>query len=156
MQLSETTIDYGRLTRGGMLENQSGPSLSLGKRQMTLTVTCQKPTGMWLKARGITGVDKFAFGSTGQLMIYLSHVQLDGAPVNLGLASTVGILPAESKATMVIGPGAIVAPTTAGEIVKGRHFSAQVEVDAIVDDATTRVGTETVIEGRVNFELVEG
>ena len=155
LQLSDTVINYGRVARAEMLEKQDGPNVSFGKRQMTLTVFCQKPTEMGLAVRDIKGADKFGFGDRGQLIIQTSNARLDGNPVNLAPMQTAGGISPESSATLTIKPGTTVVPVVAGQPVKGQNFSMQVEVDAKVDEIATRVRAETTWEGKLSFELLE-
>lgn len=156
LQLAETTLDYGKVTRADMLGNPGAAAgLSLGSRQITLNVQCQESTAFALMVRGAGGLERFKFGDSGQFTMRLSGALLDGQPVNLGLSQAGSKIVAESSASLSVTPGSMVAPIVAGQSVKGKNLSLQARIDTVVTEAATRVRDRTTWQGNVTFEVVE-
>lgn len=156
IQLSETTVDYGNLTRAAIMgKTTSAPNVSLGDRQMALNVLCQSATKIGLIVNGAAAQDNFKFGDSGQFTVLLSDALLDGKPVNLRSSQADGKQAAEPGATLAVTPGARVAPLIAGQHVPGKNLSLLVGINAKVTDDATKVRGETTWQGNVAFKVVE-
>jgi hypothetical protein len=156
LQLNETTLDYGNVTRASMLGNPgSAAGLSLGSRQITLNVLCQKSTAFALMVKGPGGLERFKFGDNGQFTMRLSGALLDGQPVNLGLSQAGSKIVTESSASVSGTPGSMVVPVVAGQSAKGKSLSLQARIDTAVSEAATRVRDRTTWQGNVTFEVLE-
>ncbi|WP_051516381.1 hypothetical protein [Herbaspirillum sp. RV1423] len=157
MQISNTVIDYGKVTRAELLERQVSPTaFALGKQSMTLSATCRQPTLMTLYFRGAAGdANNFRFGNGGSFTLSLSTAQVDGRRVKLGNVNATGQQPDNMADTAVLAPGIGVVPVVDERTVKGTNFSVQVEIDTRVSGTASRVTDQTVWRGSGSFELVE-
>lgn len=156
LQLSETTLDYGRVTRAAIME-QLGPAsiLSLGSRQIGLNVLCRQSAALALQVNGPGGLERFRFGDAGQFAMRLSDAVLDGRPVNLGLSQAGNQAVAAASASVLVSPGSTVVPMVAGQSAKGKNLSLQVHIDTGVTEAATRVRDRTTWRGKAIFEVLE-
>lgn len=156
IQLSDTTVDYGSLTRAGIIgKSAAGPNVSLGDRQMTLNVMCQKATKIHLIVRGSTGQENFKFGDSGQFKMLLSDALLDGQQANLQSVQISDKQSLEPGATLAVTPGTELVPSIAGQQVTGKNLSLQVRINAEVTDIATKVRGQTTWEGSADFQVVE-
>lgn len=156
VQLSQTTLDYGTLSRAAILEKQgAAPGTSLGARELTLNVLCQQPTALALVVRGAAEQENFKLGDGGEFSMRLSDALLDGKPVNLRVSRTASKLAAESGVAVAVIPGATIELIAGGQPGRGKILSLQVHVDPKVTDAASRIRTRTTWQGNVIFTVVE-
>lgn len=156
IQLSQTTLDYGNLTRAAIKDKQSSSQKSsLGDRALTLNVLCQQPTAMGLAIEGLGAQDGFKFGESGQFVMRLSDALLDGKPVNLGSSQASGTLVIKPSASVLVVPGSNVFPLNGEHLSKGKSLSLQVHIAPEVTEAATRVRAQTTWEGNAIFSVVE-
>lgn len=154
MQLSNREVNYGALHRGELTTGAQMAAIPLGKRQLALSVMCRQPTAIGLRFDGQpAGADAYRFGGQGSFTVRLSDATLDGRPVQLAsLSGSGGTGTASNAASMK--PNGLVVTTAHGAPVTGKAFTAQVEIDTYIDDATTRVRDLSVLEGTGTFRLV--
>ncbi len=157
LQISNRTIDYGQMTRAELLERQASPStFSLGKQSMTLTATCRQPALITLFFRGAAADGaSYRFGNGGSFTLQLSGAQLDGKAVNLGKVKVAGQQPEIMSAAMALLPNDGAVPVSDERPVKGSNFSMNVEIEALVSAAGSRVADQTLWRGNGSFELIE-
>ena len=157
LQISNRTIDYGQMTRAELVERKASPStFSLGKQSMTLTATCRQPALITLFFRGAAADSaSYRFGNGGSFTLQLSGAQLDGKAVNLGKVKVAGQQPEIMSAAMALLPNDGAVPVTNERPVKGSSFSMNVEIEALVSAAGSRVADQTVWRGNGSFELIE-
>ncbi|WP_144424067.1 DUF1120 domain-containing protein [Herbaspirillum hiltneri] len=157
MQISNTVIDYGQVTRAELLGRQVSPTaFALGKQTMTLSVNCRQPALMTIYFRGAAGDgNAYRFGNAGNFALNLSLAQLDGKRVKLGNVSVTGQQPDNMAETAVLSPGIGIVPVQDERTVKGSSFSVQVEIDTKVSGTASRVADRTTWRSSGSFELVE-
>lgn len=157
MQISNTLIDYGQITRAELLERQVTPTaLALGKQNMTLSATCRQPTLMTVFFRGAAGDgNSYRFGNAGNFTLRFSSAQIDGKPVRLGTVNIAGQQPENMGETAVLAPNMGVVAVVDERAVKGTSFSVTVEVDTKVTGTASRVKDKTVWRSSGSFEIVE-
>lgn len=154
MQLSTRDVNYGAIHRGELATGARLAPISLGKRQLTLTVICRQPTAIGLRFEGQpAGAEGYRFSGQGYFTVQLKDATVDGLPVQLAPLSQSGGTDA-AMATLMMRPDAGVVAFSQGVRAVGKVFSAQVEIDTYVDDATTRVRDVRVLEGQGTFILV--
>ncbi|WP_053150149.1 hypothetical protein [Pseudomonas sp. P97.38] len=151
VSLSQDRLDYGRLHQGELLVAQPDQAaLALGKRTLSLNVVCAEPTTMALRFDSPgAGPEAFSLGLHGHFTISLTRPRLDGQAVELfqGRARTL-----EQGSRLL--PGQTLVARQGGGPVRGRMFSAQVEIETYLPASAARVRDETSIDGRGRFELV--
>ena len=157
MQISNTVIDYGQVTRAELLERQVSPtSFALGKQTMTLSVNCRQPTLMTIYFRGAAGDGNgYRFGNAGNFVLNLSLAQLDGKRVKLGNVKVTGQQPDNMAEIALLTPGVGIVPVQDERTLKGASFSVQVEINTSVSGTASRVADRTTWRSSGSFELVE-
>lgn len=148
MHLSNAEVDYGSLNRGEM-EIRGNAPIDLGKRQLTLTAVCRQATTMGLRFAGeAADSNSYRFAGKGRFTVKLSNAILDGTTVQL--APTTGSDGASSaqSAALVLRPNERISATAMGMPAVGKVLSVQVEIQAYVDETTTRARDVTSLEGR--------
>ncbi len=153
LSLSQSQIELGALRPGGLSIVPGQPDLFLGTRRLSLNIACPWPTSMVLRFEGdAAGPQAFRFDRQGRFTVGLSNALLDGKPVTLAAAQHL----AEAATSRLMAPGQSLVVLARDLPVKGRFFSAQVEIDTHLPVSATRVRDETLVEGRGRFELVPG
>jgi hypothetical protein len=157
MQISNTVIDYGHVTRAELLGRQVSPtSFALGKQTMTLSVNCRQPALMTIYFRGAAGDGNgYRFGNGGNFVLNLSLAQLDGKRVKLGNVRVTGQQPDNIAETILLTPGVGIVPMQDERTLKGASFSVQVEINTSVSGTASRVADRTTWRSSGSFELVE-
>lgn len=157
MQISNTVIDYGQITRAELLGRQVSPTaFALGKQTMTLSVNCRQPSLMTIYFRGAAGDGNgYRFGNAGNFVLNLSLAQLDGKRVKLGNVKVTGQQPDNMMETALLSPGVGIVPVQDERTLKGASFSVQVEINTSVSGTASRVADRTTWRSSGSFELVE-
>jgi len=157
MQISNTVIDYGQVTRAELLGRQVSPTaFALGKQTMTLSVNCRQPALMTIYFRGAAGDGNgYRFGNGGNFVLSLSLAQLDGKRVKLGNIRVTGQQPDNMAEAILLTPGVGIVPVQDERTLKGSSFSVQVEIDTSVSGTSSRVADRTTWRSSGSFELVE-
>ncbi|MBS3046403.1 hypothetical protein [Enterobacter mori] len=144
-------IEYGQHSRGQMLQRAPGASkLPFGRREIVLRAVCQQPTAIKLMVRGASDAQQqFRFGQQGQLSLQVKNAQLDGSPVKMQLDD--GRIQNES----FLAPGNSLQPVNAGgQPLTGKVLTLQLELEASMTAAATRVNDIVRLEESLTFELV--
>ncbi|AIC22538.1 hypothetical protein EY04_27575 [Pseudomonas chlororaphis] len=135
--LSDAQMNYGRLLRSQMIRvtTPAGVFYEVGKRPMTLTAICPAATAMSLTFDGQALDDKsFRFALNGSITFRVLDAQLDGRTVHL--------LPADqgrgTNEQYLIYPGKQMVPYGAGHIARGENLTLLIEVDTLIDEASTK------------------
>ena len=152
-QLSESLVDYGRMTRGQLLERQPDSArASLGTRRVTLTAVCAERTAMVLSFQGATADDTaFRFAANDRFTLKVLDAQLDGKPVRLAAAQADATGFAASAS---LRPGDRMSPVDGAGLAQGQRLTVQLEIEPFVGAAATRVAAESRWEGAGRFEVL--
>ncbi|WP_447744016.1 hypothetical protein [Variovorax boronicumulans] len=152
-QLSESLVDYGRMTRALLLERQPDPArASLGKRLVTLTAVCAERTAMALSFQGAAADDTgFRFAGNDRFTLGIVQAQLDGKPVRLAGSHADATNSAPSS---LLRPGDRMSPMDGAGLAQGQRLTVQLEIEPFVGAAATRVGAESTWEGAGRFEVL--
>lgn len=157
VQLSASSLDYGRETRGQLLaKNPYGHLLSLGKKAVVVTVTC--PTAQYLTLllqAAVADAEAFRFGDNGRFTVVLSHAQLDGKEVHLGRVKGNALSPDASSPTLKLHPSEGAIPLLNGHSVSGKNFTLQAVFEPYVTADASKVGDVTQWQGVGTFEIIE-
>ncbi|PIF78761.1 hypothetical protein CLU95_5959 [Variovorax sp. 54] len=152
-QLSESLVDYGRMTRAQLQERQPDPArASLGKRRVTLTAVCAERTAMELSFQGAAADDTgFRFATNDRFTLRMLDAQLDGKPVRLAApqVDATGLAPSP-----VLRPGDRMSPVDGAGLAQGQRLTVQLEIEPFVGAAATRVAGESRWEGAGRFEVL--
>ncbi|MGY2292418.1 hypothetical protein ACW9H6_21675 [Pseudomonas sp. SDO528_S397] len=141
VSLSQSRVDYGLVRLG---------SLPLGTRTVQLNILCADPSAMALRFSGpAADAQGFQLGHQGRFTLSLRHARVDGQAVQWGGAHLSG-----SAANARLAPGQTLLAQAAGLPVKGRHLTAQVEVDAELAPDALAVRREMLLEGLGTFEWI--
>lgn len=153
VQLGESLVDYGRMTRAQLLERQpDAVRTSLGKRGVTLTAVCAERTAMALSFQGEPADDTgFRFARNDRFTLQILDAQLDGKPVRLAApqADATGFAPSSS-----LRPGDRMSPVDGAGLAQGQRLTVQLEIEPFVGAAATRVAAESRWEGAGRFDVL--
>jgi hypothetical protein len=137
--LSSAQIDYGRLSRATMVATANG-ELVLPPRTITLTISCRQPQDMTVLFKGLAADTRtFRFTDRGRFSLRLHDALLDGGVVDLGQLEGGGGGPLRTAASLPWLPGQGLTPVKNGKSAIGRSFTAQIDIEARVDEQATRV-----------------
>ncbi|TSD60055.1 hypothetical protein FFI97_007080 [Variovorax sp. KBS0712] len=152
-QLSESLVDYGRMTRAQLLERQPDPArASLGKRLVTLTAVCAERTAMALSFQGAAADDTgFRFAANDRFTLRIVQAQLDGKPVRLAASQADATNSAPSS---LLRPGDRMSPMDGASLAQGQRLTVQLEIEPFVGAGATRVAAESTWEGAGRFEVL--
>lgn len=152
LRLSNSVVNYGALNRGEM-EIHGNTLIDLGTRQLTMNAVCHQDTTMSVRFEGeAADSNSYIFAGKGRFVIKVSHVTLDGNPVLLARTSSgVEAEPAASSVQLRPNEGLVV--ISQGTRAMGKSFSARIEIQTYIDEATTRARDITALEGRGSLIL---
>jgi len=158
LSVSEPDLDYGPMTRYRLEEGGNAQDLSLGKRRMTINVSCQVEAKIGVRFRGSSVGADYVFGTAGgkqgKVTLTLVDSQLDGRRVLVGAADAAGMVPAAPASSARFMPGQVLVPVEGGQPVSGKQFSAAVEIDPSVPKDAARVRSRTSLETHGTFEVI--
>ncbi|UVJ45137.1 DUF1120 domain-containing protein [Pseudomonas sp. LS1212] len=130
VSISQTQIDYGLFNRTTL--KPQGGELPLGARSLRVNVNCAQPDAMTLFYRAVpAGAERFRFGEQGSYALRLRDALLDGEQVDLAQVAAAG----QAGAAIAWLPDKGLTPVKAGNIARGRSFSARLDVSAWGDEA---------------------
>lgn len=158
LMLSEGGLEYGAMTRYRLESSNGGTELSLGKRRMTMNVTCSKASMLGIVFRAPSAGGDYVFGNvggkSGKVALLMSEAQIDGQPVQLGNATAAGTLPATLGSSARFMPGQAIVPVIDGRPAQGMRFSATVEIDPSVPRGNSQVASPTPLQSNGAFEVL--
>ena len=152
--VSEPELNYGAVTRYALREAPGSNNLLLGKRQVTLNVSCVNAVKIGVSFRGPSVGADYLFGTQGRVVIRVIDAQLDGRSVNLGSANVAGMMPVSSAAAVQFVPGQVVVPVENGQPATGTRFSATVEMDPSLPMDAAHVQGRSTMETVGTFEVL--
>lgn len=147
VRLGQPLIDFGVMTRGQLLQQPvENDHLSFGRRRVQVTVQCEQagPLRLGLVAPVADAVE-YRFGA-GTLRVYVSAVRVDGK-----LVQWLGFDNAAASDLAVWPAGQSLIPALAGVRLDGQRMEVEVELEARVTSAATRVGDLTRFEVDARF-----
>lgn len=156
LMVSEARVDYGTTTRYRLESN--GTDMSLGKRRMTMNVTCSSASTLGIVFRAPSLGTDYIFGNvggkSGKVTLQMSEAQIDGVPAQLGNAMSAGTLPAAIGGTARFTPGQAIVPVIDGRPAQGTRFSATVDIDPVVPRGDNQVSSPTPLESNGAFQVL--
>ncbi|QCP52215.1 hypothetical protein FAZ95_23840 [Trinickia violacea] len=157
MQMSTSRFDYGQLSRTELdAQKPEAGGVSLGRRTATLNITCEQPTTMVLRFDAPSAASgTFVFAERGNYVMKISEAHLDGSAVALGRISAPGQVPQAAKMSETFESGEGVGLVTDGRPARGRHLTAQIEIETRVPSEALRVRSETQLTGQGQLQLIE-
>lgn len=151
--LSTPTVDYGRLSRASMVAASSG-ELQLPPRMVALRLACSDSQDMTLFFRAAAAdTSEFFFTAQGRFAVRMRDAVLDGEAVELGQVDPTQDALVRDGVSLPWVPGQGLVPVKHGKVLSGRVFTAQVEIEARVNDRAmtvrdaTRWSIHALIEG---------
>jgi len=148
LSVSQPHIDYGLLRPATTPEPRG---IFLGKRMVRLNVVCSEATVIVVRFLGLPAdAQGFRFGRDGRFDLTLQQPLLDGQAIELA--------PLHNRAERSgqLRPDQALVALKAGQPVRGRVFSAQVQVDTFLSNPAPSVRDKTLLEGSGRFEWVPG
>jgi len=118
--------------------------LSFGLRRAQATVQCSRPGPLRLELIGpVAGPGHYRFGA-GMLKVRVLNVRVDGRPTQWLI---------EGPDADVLRPGSRLIPALAGIGIEGQGMEIELELDARVPSAASRVSDLTRFETDLGFRL---
>lgn len=145
VRLGPAAIDFGTTTRGQLLaQSVQGESLSFGLRRAQATVQCSRPGSLRLELIGSAAdAGHYRFGA-GTLKVRVLNVRVDGRMTQWLI---------EGPDADVLRPGSRLIPALAGLGIEGQGMEIELELDARVPSAASRVSDLTRFEADLGFRL---
>ncbi|WP_247267204.1 MULTISPECIES: hypothetical protein [Pseudomonas] len=144
MTLSPSTVDYGVSTRAELLARPLGNDGSFGVRTVHLRIQCPAARAIrWNFAAPSSDALHYRW-TPGRLQIRIVAARLDGAPVQWQR---------DDGEAGLLQPGDRITAWRAGSIAAGRHLEVELEIEARVSDASSRVADLQRFEGFGTFQL---
>ncbi|MBB6155135.1 MULTISPECIES: DUF1120 domain-containing protein [Pseudomonas] len=144
MTLSPSTVDYGVSTRAELLARPLGNDGSFGVRTVHLRIQCPAARAIrWNFAAPSSDALHYRW-APGRLQIRIVAARLDGAPVQWQR---------DDGEAGLLQPGDRITAWRAGSIAAGRHLEVELEIEARVSDASSRVADLQRFEGFGTFQL---
>lgn len=156
MQLSNSTIDYGRLNQGALVESSAPPNdVLLGKRRLTLNVVCAEPARLALRFNGAPAPGKgYLFARNGNFTVLMSEATVDGNAVALAKTDASGNPVQAGAAAQYLDPNAGVAAVSGTTAVLGKHLVVSLEIESSLPRSATKLRDATQLEGSGQLELL--
>jgi hypothetical protein len=153
LNLSQPVLDYGLMNRA--IRADSTAERNLGERRLSLNLSCSSSTDMSLfyRAMAVTA-NRFHFAERGSYQMRIRDAVLDGQSVELGLIAAAGQTPALIASDVIWRPEYGVVPVQAGVPLRGRNFSAQLELTAWVQEQGMQVRDAMTWEATGVFDAV--
>ena len=125
IQISQPVMDFGVFNSGELTTRTTRPNMvSLGKRQLQLSVTCPDPVRIAVTFHGMaSGAGGFRMGDMGEFTLTFKDARLDGSEVLLGRASRAEELPLKVEDAVRLLPNSYASPVVSGHLGVGRVFT---------------------------------
>ncbi|NWL20892.1 DUF1120 domain-containing protein [Pseudomonas umsongensis] len=149
--LSQPLLDYGLMNRA--IRPDASPERSLGERRLGLSLSCSQPVDMSVFYRAMAATaERFRFAERGSYQIRVRDAALDGRSVEIGLIAGVGQAPVMTASNLIWRPAHGIVPVQAGVPAQGRHFTAQLELTAWVQEQGQQVRDAVTWETTGEFD----
>ncbi|RTF43319.1 fimbrial protein [Serratia marcescens] len=149
-------VDYGVQSRW-QLQDTGGPQrVTPGKRSLQLNVVCPYSQSMRLTLRGErAGNGELRYGERGSVALRLLDAQLDGQGVQLAATTSDGVLSGGGQDSLQLLPGNGFAAVQNGRLLKGKSFTARIELEPVMPESAARVSARQVSEANLTLELMD-
>ncbi|HGN0626941.1 DUF1120 domain-containing protein [Achromobacter xylosoxidans] len=147
IRASSSEVDYGEIHRGAVFPRADTAPGSLGKRKIMLTAVCRQATTFALRLEGpVSPGGELQFGKSGHFIATVKDATVDGNGVQLtSSGSTSGTT--RGVSSRLSPADAVMASAANGVPVKGKTFSASIEIDTYVGESDTRARDRMLVEG---------
>ncbi|MOA41960.1 hypothetical protein D3C78_1639740 [compost metagenome] len=95
------------------------------------------------------------YGARGSVSLQLLNAQLDGKSVQLMMLPQDGALSGPVSSVLLLQPGQGVAAVENGQLIQGRVFNLQLDIEPILSISDVRTGSRETSEANLTLELVE-
>ncbi|WBM68769.1 hypothetical protein OH773_11135 [Buttiauxella sp. WJP83] len=123
--VSDNNVDYGKLSDNEISSHRGGV-YTLDERDVRVNAICSEPQSMALFISDDSGLKRFRFGDSGDLLVSAQQGLLDGRPVDLGKTLTHGsfvpTLDRSKNKVLVLNNDGLL-PVRNGEAAVGQQFS---------------------------------
>ncbi|WP_202743789.1 hypothetical protein [Acinetobacter calcoaceticus] len=154
VNVSNAHIDFGAKTVGQLQPIAGEQKRSLGKRSFRLNVVCPFTQEMRVVLRsGRSTNGQLPFGEGGSITLRISNAELDAKPMQLSLIKD-GMHKKTASDSVFLRPDFGVMATDGGNVIKGKTFSAQLEVEPVLSEKELPV-SQRKIETNFTLELVK-
>ncbi|MDI2141269.1 MULTISPECIES: hypothetical protein [unclassified Pseudomonas] len=147
VRLGPSAIDFGAATRGQLLaQSAPGDALSLGLRRVQVNVQCERLGPLRLELIGpAADAAQYRFGP-GTLKVRVVAVRVDGKPAQW-------LSEGDGPDAHLLRPGVRLIPALAGVGIEGLNMEVELELDARIPSAASRVSDLTRLETELGFRM---
>ncbi|CAI8755601.1 MULTISPECIES: hypothetical protein [Pseudomonas] len=149
LALSPAGVDFGSVNRAELLARSvsGGADASLGVRSLHLRIQCAVPRAMtWGFAAPVADPQRYRW-TAGTLQIRMVAARLDGVAVQMKRTGD------EVVEANLLRPGDRVVTWRSGAVASGSHLEVDLQIEARVDEASSRVRDLTRHEAYGTFQL---
>lgn len=147
VDLSPATVDFGATTRAELLRFAGAQGAGFGPRNVHLRIQCPQVRPIkWSFVAPAADARGYRW-EAGTLEVRIVAARLDGVAVQWRLESG---QPVEAD---LLAPGARIVPWSGAAIAQGRYLQVELEIDAHVADASSRVADLRRFEGHGTFQI---
>lgn len=154
LSVSSPVVDYGVMSRW-QLQDVAGGKVSPGTRTLALSVICPNTRTIKLLVEGEKNErSKLRYGAQGSVHLRLLDAQLDGSPVDLRTLTPAGAITENGGQAVEPMIGQQLTPVVQNRLVKGKIFTAQLEVQPVLSEDEARVSSRQRSEATLTLTLV--
>ncbi|WP_058974001.1 hypothetical protein [Type-D symbiont of Plautia stali] len=148
-------IDYGVQSRW-QLQDVGGPQrVTPGKRSLVLSVLCPYKKAMRLSLHGQRADNgELRYGERGSVTLRMLDAQLDGQSVQIVTTTPDGVTRDSGQMGQLLLPGHSFSVVQNGHQVKGKSFTARIELEPVMPESAARVSVNQLSEANLTLELI--
>ncbi|AZE56894.1 hypothetical protein C4K03_4756 [Pseudomonas synxantha] len=156
LSMGGNVIDYGTQSRWQLRDAPSGRnSVTFGKRTLTLSVACSYTQSIRLTLRGERSTSgDLRYGDRGSMIVRLFDAQMDGQSVQIIGTTPDGVINGAAADSRLLQPGESFAAIANGQLVRGKTFTAHLEIEPTLPEADARVSARQMNEANLTLELM--
>lgn len=148
-------IDYGTQSRWQLQDADGSQKVTPGTRTLTLSVVCPYSQSMRLTLRGDRAANgDLRYGERGSVTVRLLDMQLDGQNVQVARTTPDGMINGAAESSLLLQPGNSFAATHNGLPIKGKSFTAHIELEPVMPESAARVSARQTSESQLTLELM--
>lgn len=154
IHVGESNVDFGQIQRlDSRAANTPGAMHQVGSRFVALNARCIEASRLLLIMRGDSLAAQFRFAEHGQMKVSLSNALLDGRAVDLAQIKALGDVPRAPGSNILVTPGDLIVPVSAGVAAVGTQLSLQIEIIPQLPATEMSTRDSKTVGGNLSLEI---